>query len=332
MFNPVVYAKVAELADASDLGSGGPERPVGVRVPPFALLLFLLLLPLPCQATQTLFPPVDSLARFPFTAGAPLGARRWSLSLEYTHANLYALDFAHDSVNDMELFSHTLLYRRGLDKDWTFEGAVTFSFVSGGYLDSLVEGFHSLFSYPEARRDLYPKNRVNYRLGDGFSHLSPSVQSGPLILGLSRRVYGKGPLSLDLRFSLGLPLVATAGLSPRNPFLVWGGSAAWQITRNLSLELYHHRALFPRPGWIPEQEPLNSTFSQDELRLSLSRIRLSILSRSSPYRVGDRRHAARAVSLSIPLSRRLEAGIIEDLPPFDTSADSSFFLRASFSR
>ena len=243
MFNPVFQAKVAELADASDLGSGGPERPVGVRVPPFALLLFLLLLPLPCQATQTLFPPVDSLARFPFTAGAPLGARRWSLSLEYTHANLYALDFAHDSVNDMELFSHTLLYRRGLDKDWTFEGAVTFSFVSGGYLDSLVEGFHSLFSYPEARRDLYPKNRVNYRLGDGFSHLSPSVQSGPLILGLSRRVYGKGPLSLDLRFSLGLPLVATAGLSPRNPFL-----SGW--LRRLA----DHQE--PLPGTLPPPRPL----------------------------------------------------------------------------
>lgn len=64
---------------------------------------------------------------------------------------------------DGELHRATLAWRQGLEggNEWGFE--LPYLWLTGGFLDNYIEGFHRMFSLPQGGRENVPRNLVNYR-------------------------------------------------------------------------------------------------------------------------------------------------------------------------
>ena len=65
-------------------------------------------------------------------------------------------------ILDGETTRFTLLFRRGLSRRFEVGLKIPYVSQSGGFLDSTIEGYHSIFGFPQGGRDQAPRNRLLY--------------------------------------------------------------------------------------------------------------------------------------------------------------------------
>jgi hypothetical protein len=69
-------------------------------------------------------------------------------------------------VLDGETWRASLLYKRGIAERWTVGIEVPLIRQSGGVLDDVIDGWHSLFNLPDGNRNLLPEGRLDFRYRD----------------------------------------------------------------------------------------------------------------------------------------------------------------------
>jgi Protein of unknown function (DUF3187) len=96
----------------------------------------------------------------------PVRGTRLGLTAEL--ANHYRLSQrgAELFVLDGETLRTTLSFDRSVGEHWFFGVDVPYFRVSGGVLDNLIDGWHSLFNLPDGGRNVRPDNALLFELGD----------------------------------------------------------------------------------------------------------------------------------------------------------------------
>ncbi len=258
-----------------------------------ALTAFLL-------AQEVVFPPVQRYFELPH-----LG--RESLSLNLYQANIF--EKKRDYYLDFEETRLTLSLSLPLSELTRIYLYVPFVYVSGGLMDGLIDGFHRFFGFPDGGRRGVPYGRVTYLLfSEDLASRGPAIAEPEVFLSYGRAfqliVGSKVPLRKD-------------GFRSGGP---WGFVGA---------------SLKGKAGEVLLKSSLG--IAQGEGRFFLSRFEgtwrrfdFGFLLRTSPYSEGDISHPATAVFLSIRVMEGVKLGFVEDLAPYDTSADFTLYL--SFSR
>jgi hypothetical protein len=115
-------------------------------------------------------------------------------------------------VLDGETTRFTLMVRRGLAPRFEVGVKLPYSIQGGGFLDSSIESYHSVFGFPQGGRDQAPRNRLlyNYRR-DGVDRLRVDASGsgvGDLAVTGAWQLYrstGNEKQGLALNVSLKLP-------------------------------------------------------------------------------------------------------------------------------
>ncbi len=172
-------------------------------------------------------------------------------------------------------------------------------------MDGIIDRFHSAFGFPDGGRGEYPYGRVVYYLGDREFSRTGLLAGEPQVF-----LYYGG----KFRFISGLkiPLKKDGFRSGR----AWGFVGfSWEE----NLKGYHicgEHGVASGEGWI--------FFSR--IQINRGRVSTGFLLRTSPYREGDLSHPATAIFLKLRVWRKFYLGFVEDLTPYDTSADFTVFV------
>jgi len=276
------------------------------------------------QATDVEFPLVQSMSYFPYSENNTLKKKDYSLSLNMYYSNIYMFDYERTTVNDMEMLSSTLAFRYGFSPRVTFELYYRFVFSFGGIMDRLIVDFHKLFGLSAGGRSEYPRNEVNYRYKDAFSHRGSPMGQSPLVLGVLGHLYSKGNFRLNGRLALGLPLSAKPGFSSSKPFFTAGVILLYK-KKNISVNFSNHLSFFGNPNWLGDEDLKNRVF-HSEVRLDYKKIFGGLLYRSSPFRMNDLANGAYQVYIGYKIGKYFELSLVEEFPPTDTLPDVSFHL------
>lgn len=290
-------------------------------------LICLLLIPLQLKAMDVPFPLIRSMAHFPFLEHGIQPAGTYSLAMQNSYTNIYVFDYDFNFVNDMESWDLGLVLRWGL-KPLTLELHLNFITIQGGIFDAFIENFHESFGYPVAGRDVFPRNQVNFRYRDHFFHHNPRAAFLPLVVSAQRKLFSNENVFITGRAFLGLPLVRQPGLSTDRNFAGIGLTAGWHSGR-WSLSGGHYLAWIKAPSWLGEEGIKTQVFLLD-WRISYGRFNCGLILKTSPLRHFEMANLATMVTISWRIGRNIEIGIIEDLPPYDTTPDMGFFLRITF--
>lgn len=270
------------------------------------------------------FPLVQSFSFFPFVENKTLEKKRFSLSLHTAYSNIYALDFEEMGVNDFEMVSFSLLARFGLLNQFTLELTYRYFYVYGGFLDGAVEAFHELFKLPDARRDEYPIDEVNYYYRHYFQYSHSTGGSSPLLFSVLKKFVNSKKINVQGRLFLGIPFVSKPGFVSDKLF--WGAGLIFtSFFNDFWVEASVHFSFFRRPEWIDE-ENLGSMIYLYKLQLGHRRIYSGFIVKTTPFKEGYYSRNAHQVYLGFKVSRSIEVGISEDLPPFDTTPDIHFYF------
>lgn len=192
-----------------------------------ALLLSACLAPSPAPVVRG---PLPTLLPHPLAAltlgfrprrAATQPAGTTGLLLAASYANLFSKGAAGPiavSV-DGELAGLSLLVRHGLGARADLEVELPVHYATGGFLDPAIEGFHALFSLPNAERELSPEGDFHVRLeaaGDPIYRLEDErleLSDVPLVLTLGSGPPGTAPEARwrgALRLGVELPLGSQA--------------------------------------------------------------------------------------------------------------------------
>ncbi|MFL2502757.1 MAG: DUF3187 family protein [Luminiphilus sp.] len=85
----------------------------------------------------------------------------------------------------------SVAFRYGFLEDWDVELTVPWRHHSGGFTDALITDWHKLFSLPNADRDLYPVDDLQYRLslpGHQREFEEPASGIGDVQISINRRL------------------------------------------------------------------------------------------------------------------------------------------------
>ncbi|MBL6749103.1 MAG: DUF3187 family protein [Nevskia sp.] len=163
------------------------------------------------------------------------------LGLDLTDVNEFAdKSNAQESLlADGEAAQLSLDYRRGLADGWEAGVFVPALIQGGGFLDSVIEGWHKVWGMPNGGRENFRKNRYRFeyvRNGQVLLDVSqPSAGIGDLQLGLGRRL---AP-NLALRGMLQLPTGDASHLGGNGAFsgALWlDGALPLNFLKGLSLQ------------------------------------------------------------------------------------------------
>lgn len=153
--------------------------------------------------TRNLSPPI---AIFGIPAWEPAPQRvRFGATLEL--ANHYRLSRRGNEalLLDGETWRQAVWYSRPLGERWTFGFELPLVRQSGGILDDLIDGWHSVFGMPDGGRNARPEGALDYRMAVGAVPFH-SLQSSGQALGDAQlrigRVVGQG---FHLQATLKLP-------------------------------------------------------------------------------------------------------------------------------
>jgi hypothetical protein len=158
--------------------------------------------------------PLIQIYGLPFIGPAALlPAKTLDAALVMDLANNYVQDSnpRENILLDGESTRITLQLRYGIARGWECTANIPYVFLSGGFLDGFIEGYHNLFGFPQGGRDQAPKNRLLYQYEkDGRERLQVEGSSsglGDIRLGAGWQVFGEEGKSsaLALRASLKLP-------------------------------------------------------------------------------------------------------------------------------
>lgn len=266
-----------------------------------------LILAIPVLAQEIVFPPVQKYFSIPTFTEEKKG---FSISLYQANIfeakSTYHLDFAETRL--------TFYYSGIIKKNFGFQIYIPFFYAWGGLMDPFIDKFHRAFNFPDAGRGNYEYGRIAYWIngkiylnsrsftGIGEPHLFLSFRKGPIILRLGFKI----PLK-DNGFNSGKTgTYAGLSLKTRRKNLTFGLEAGAVI--------------------IPNSEEVKSLFYTLNASIKYRWIKVGFLSNTSPYREGDLSHPANAVFVQFLTGGGFSIGIVEDLSPYDTSADFTIFV------
>lgn len=266
-------------------------------------LIFLL----PVLAQEIVFPPVQKYFSIP-----PLTEEKKVLFISLYQANIfeakstYHLDFAETRL--------TLYYSGRIKKNFGFQVYIPFFYAWGGFMDPLIDKFHKACNFPDGGRGNYEYGRTVYWINERIYLNSRSdARIGEPHLFLS---YRKGPLILRLGFKI--------------PFRENGFNSGKTGTyAGLNLKSRRKDLIFSLEAGsiiIPNSEEVKSLFYTLNVSIRYKRVKIGFLSNTSPYREGNLSHPANAIFVQIFPGEGFSIGIVEDLSPYDTSADFTFFV------
>ena len=178
-------------------------------------------------------------------------------------------------------------------------------YINGGFMDGIIDRFHSAFGFPDGGRGEYPYGRVVYYLRDRE---------------LSRTGFLPGEPQVFLFYGEKLRIITGFKVPFKNDGFRSGkawGFLGFSWEENLKgYRISGEHGVASGEGRI--------FFSR--LRITKGRTSAGFLLRTSPYREGDLSHPATAVFLNIRLWKGIHIGLVEDLAPYDTSADFTVFV------
>ncbi len=172
-------------------------------------------------------------------------------------------------------------------------------------MDGLIDRFHRAFGFPDGGRGQYPYGRVLYFIGEEDYSGGKFLLAEPELFfsygeGWKFIFGGKFPLKRD-GFRSGKP---------------WGYMGfSWEKTLYfLSLKGEHGYAFGEGRMFFSRIEAEKNRFS------------LGLILRTSPYGKGEISHPATALYVRVRLKDGFYMGFIEDMAPYDTSADFTVFI------
>lgn len=283
------------------------------------------LLVAPLKAKDVEFPLIQSLSYFPYWDNQTLSQGDFSLSLDTYYSNTYVFDNARTIVSDLESSSHVIGFRYGLTDRITLEAFYRVTFYFGGFLDSVIIGFHDMFGLKVGGRDAFPQDLVQYSFKDYFAYNENQTVSSPLIAGLVANIYEDDYFFLNARVAVGIPLESTPGFSSDRPFLT-GGLLLQYTTGDFTVDLAGHASFFKTPEWLLEEE-IDNHLITTEIRLRYKGVFGGALWRSTPFPTGDLSNPAYLAYIGLNITDFLELSIIEEFPPMDTTSDVTFRLK-----
>jgi hypothetical protein len=271
------------------------------------------------------FPLIQSLSYFPYWDNQALEQGDFSLSLDMYYSNTYVFDNARTIISDLESSSNVVGFRYGLTDRLTLEAFYRVTFYFGGFLDSVIIGFHDLFGLKVGGRDAYPQDLVQYSFRNYFSYKENQTVSSPLIAGLVGNIYEDDYFFLNARVAVGIPLESTPGFSSNRPFLT-GGLMMRYTSGDFALDVAGHASFFKTPDWLLREEMDNHILTS-ELRLRYKCVFGGVLWRSTPFQTGDLSNPAYLAYIGVNITDYLEFSLIEEFPPMDTTSDVTFRLK-----
>lgn len=97
-------------------------------------------------------------------------------------------------ILDGETWRTSFFYKRSLAERWTFGVEVSLLRHSGGVLDDVIDGWHSLFNLPDGSRNRLPEDQFDFLYNDGgvnaFTLSESRTGLGDTQISLSRMVGG----------------------------------------------------------------------------------------------------------------------------------------------
>ena len=176
--------------------------------------------------------PVTAVYGLPFIGEAKVaagGKGQFRLTLDYANSYVRDANAREDIVLDGESLRLTVSGRLGIGRAAEVGIDVPFWMSGGGFLDGVIDRYHSAFGFPGGGRDLAPKNRLMYRYRkDGITLLNrEAAGQGPGDLSLNGGwQLHKGPdrnSHLSVRGALKLPTGDTGALrgSGSTDLAVW---------------------------------------------------------------------------------------------------------------
>jgi len=286
--------------------------------------LFLLLGSL-LSATDPEFPLLQSLASFPFVDSPSSSRQGWDFGLRLSYANVFSRTYGDESIGDFEVASLTLTGRKALTSRLDAELSWRLYAIGGGVLDHAIEEFHRQLGFPTAGRELYPRNRVHYRYRDRFDYREGERGAAAPVLSLAYLLIDRPGWTLTGRVGGGLPWSSKAGFSSSRGFVLAGLAGEFH-SGNWRLELSGHGAWFTAPTWLEASELKPRMFLIDS-RVTYRRLAVGLAVRTSPFIQGDLASTGYLATIGLRLGKRLEAGLIEDLTPYDTTPDFGLYLK-----
>jgi len=286
--------------------------------------LGLFLVPLPLKSDVE-FPLIQAFTIFPFSEKETVDKNQFSLSLHTHYSNVYSLDFENVGVNDFEMASIGLALQYGLIDGLTLELYYRYFFIYGGFLDGGIDAFHDFFNLPSARRDHYTPDSVYYFYKDYFQYTDVTGTSSPLIFSILKQLEESNNITLYGRLFIGISLLPKPGFVSDKVF--WGlglmGKGVW---KNFCIFSSIHTSFIKAPEWM-DTESLKPFLFFFKIQLAYKRFLTGFILKTSPFKSGYFSSDAYQLYVGYKISNKIEIGIIEDLPPLDTTPDVGFYFK-----
>ncbi len=286
--------------------------------------LGLFLFPLSLKSDVE-FPLIQAFTVFPFSEKETVEKNQFSLSLHTRYSNVYSLDFEKVGVNDFEMASIGLDFQYGLIDGLTLELYYRYFFIYGGFLDGAIEVFHEFFNLPSARRDHYTLDSVHYFYKDYFQYTDATGTSSPLIFSILKQLEESNNITLYGRLFIGIPLLAKPGFVSDQ--VSWGlglmGKGVW---KDFCVFSSIHTSFIKAPEWM-DAESLKPLLLFFKIQLTYKRFLTGFILKTSPFKFGYFSSNAHQLYVGYKISDKIEIGIVEDLPPLDTTPDMGFYFK-----
>jgi len=291
-------------------------------IPATLLLIFAVAAP----AADPGFPLVQSLASFPFDEDAAwLGQGRVAATFTLSCGNVFMFSEDGATVSDLETLEAVLALRVGIARSLNLEVYSRWSGVHGGWLDGLIEDFHTAFGLPDNRRSQFVRNQVDYRFRDLHDRRRSAGVTGPFTIALSANLFRGGQWQVGGRLALQIPPAGAPGLVSDQSALITGAWIHWRKGA-YTLGMSGHMAFFKTPTWL-EGVAITPRIFLAEAWAGLGWFRAGLIWRSSPYRLGDASDAGWQILLGFRLMRGIELRFQEDLAPFNSTPDVRLGIR-----
>ncbi len=287
--------------------------------------LALLLISSFLLSFEIVFPPIQSLMQMPVELDpSPRLKTGWEVQIFW--ANLF--EEKGNFTADFELMKVNFLARLPLDNQTEAELLLAGCFSSGGLLDPLIDGFHRTFGFADAGRSNYDSFRSLLRL-EYRGREAIKVQGWHMGF-FSPHVFLKRTVPLPegkilVRAGLKLPL---NGLPEGLDYSLLSAGLELSYLRDFKkgrFLLSYSQFINSKPSFIEKQD-FRSYTSRLLFSLTFKKFILSFSTRSSPFRVENLSARANTISLGYRPKPGIIIGITEDMAPYDTSADITFFL------
>lgn len=153
----------------------------------------------------------DALGFVPYRSESPLQQLRFgmqhrppwvlakgqtALYFEESWKNMW-MQQANEYLMDAEVHTLSFGIYRGLGEGIEVSAELPVRYISGGFMDGLIEWFHNAFGLPSEGRDKYPRNRMVFAVN------LTGKDNGWISAGASQRGWNLGNLVVGLSFRIG---------------------------------------------------------------------------------------------------------------------------------